>query len=115
MIYENVKTAPRNMPFKERFHMMITFEVNSSMKKIERTETTFSNWLAEMGGIWTFFAILLALAENFDDVTNYVLSDILKPYKSKFLKEQALQASQIGALDEPPQSNVPLKKLIYRP
>ena len=115
LIYENVKIGSRNVPYKERFHLMITFEVSSSMTKIERTETTFSNWLAEMGGIWTFFTLILALAENMDDVTHYVLSDILKPYKSKFLKEQALQASQIGAIDEPPQSNIPLKKVIYRP
>ena len=79
--------ASRNVPYKENFHMMITYEVNTSMTKVDRVETNFSNWIGEIGGIWTFFAVVLSLAENMDDVNFYVLSDMLTPYKSKFLRE----------------------------
>ena len=114
-IYENVRIAARNVPYKDRFHMMITYEVDSSMSTINRVETNFSNWIGEIGGIWTFFAVVLSLAENMDDVNFYVLSDMLTPYKSRFLRTQALESSQIGALDEPPQTDIPIKKVIYRP
>ena len=38
------------------------------MLVVERDETVFVNWIAEAGGFWAFFAILLSLIDIFDDV-----------------------------------------------
>ena len=51
------------MPYKERFHLIITYEVDSSMYQIERIETTIINWLGEIGGFWAIFAVSLALVD----------------------------------------------------
>ena len=61
------------------------------MYQIERIETTIIKWLGEIGGFWAIFAVSLALVDQLDDVTLYVISDLLKPYKSPYLQEAESQ------------------------
>ena len=65
---------------------MITYEVDRSLHSQEREEDFFATWIAEIGGFWAVFTVLLTLIDWLDDVKLYVISDLIQPYKSKLLK-----------------------------
>ena len=71
------------MPYKQRFQIVITYELETSLVQYERKETLFATWISEVGGFWAFFAILLKLIDYFDDVQLYVIADMIRPYRGK--------------------------------
>ena len=70
------------MPYKERFQIMVTWEVDSTKIVYERVETVFVSLVADIGGLWALFAVILKFVDFFDDVHLYVITDLMRPYKT---------------------------------
>lgn len=68
---------PRLVPYKQRFHTLITYEVDGTSVKFVRKETAFFDWLANTGGFWAFFAVVLGAIDILDDVQLYQITDLL--------------------------------------
>jgi len=65
------------VPYKQRYHTIITYEVDNTSVKQVRKETPFFDWSANIGGFWAFFAILLELFDFLDDVQLFQITDLL--------------------------------------
>ena len=72
-----VPSRSRLVPYRERYHTLITYEVDRTNVKVVRKETAFFDWLANTGGFWAFFAVVLGLVDVLDDVQLYQITDLL--------------------------------------
>ena len=70
---------------------MITYEVDRALHRQDREEEFFAPWIAEVGGFWAIFTVLLNMIDWLDDVELYVIADLIQPYKSKFLKRETVK------------------------
>ena len=109
----------RNIPYKQRFQILVTYEVDPISIELNRDEIVFVNWVAEVGGFWAFFAIMLSLVDSLDDVQLYVVSDLIRPYQSEFLSKKMGLSKDLRQDDkddglfpsEPPESTPALKSM----
>ena len=84
---------PRIIPYREKFQFMVTYEVETNTKSIQRAELNFFAWLSLMGGFWTFFSLILNAIDFFDDVELFIVSDLLSNEK-EYVKEHVEETLQ---------------------
>ena len=63
----------------------------------------FPSWIAEIVGAWAIIQFLLIITDTIDDVNLYVISDLMQPYKSNFLKNKLSQSNEaaLSMIDTP--------------
>ena len=87
-IFEINPLSSRQIPYDARYHIIITYEVEKRLRKYVRDEIKFASWIAEIVGFWAVFALWLKIINIIDDVQIFVISDLVQPYKSKFLNKR---------------------------